>query len=289
MRGKAGLNAIPLTEIDKFYVYPYYYMNELPFFNLLKQDLFHKKCTNLLYFGPPIFKNGVFDALNKYLLNLDVMKRKFNDELFILLYIDKLDHRGHGSGFGSDIWKKTLIYIDRKLSNLYRFLKSINIEFNFVIFSDHGICNINETVNLSKYMRMEGLSWKNMIYLIDATIANLWFNDDSSKRKFSKILNVLGKDKVLYFDKYEDKDVLREYGVNFTDDRYGDVILQTRPGIMFFPNHYSELKPFKGAHGFSPKESVQNAFVTLQMNSEKNMSIRPRHISDVWRIIWSLV
>ena len=89
-------------------------------------------------------------------------------------------------------------------------------------------------------------------------------------------------------DRFEDVKILTKYGVNFEDNRYGDLILQTKPSYMFFPNHYSDRKPFKGSHGYLPEEDVQNAYVIVDINSEKRLSFKPKHIRDIYRIIWSL-
>ena len=278
--------SVPLDFVDRFFIYPYYYMNELPFFEELQKLMSSRANTNMVYIGPKIHKGNYVQICYDYLKNL---KDVSNEDQFILLYLDKLDHRAHGSGYGSPVWVNTLKKTDKELGLLYELIKTKFDDFNFMIFSDHGLSNVKNLIDINKMVRRSGVSWKDTTYLIDATIVNFWFENDNARNKIIRTLDKIGSNKIIYFHKEDDFKILKKYGVGFSDRRYGDLIVQIQPEHMFFPNHYSDRKALKGVHGFLPDEEVQKSFIVVDVNSEGSLDSVPRHIKDVWNVMWALV
>jgi len=122
--------------------------------------------------------------------------------------------------------------------------------------------------------------------LIDATIVNIWEENDAKKNMIISYLNnKIGND-IDIITKQQGK-YLEKLGINFCNNAYGDIIIQCKPGKMFFPNHYSNLKAFKGAHGYLPKEDVQQSYLFFYSNCNKEL-MRLDHIKDIWDLFFYL-
>jgi len=276
---------IPWNVIDRFFIYPYYYMNELPFFADLKSNLQSEYGVNLLYFGPPISSEPITDTINY--MKAIIQTKDANNSL-LMVYVDTLDGVGHAYGVDAKAWKRTLVNVDNELGMLYRFLGTNLKKWSLALFSDHGMCNVNGTIDILGAMKSCGLTSKQFTIFVDATLSLIWLKDESAKYKVLKALEGLGSDKVAFFRRDKDGEVLRRYGVLTDDNRFGDIIVQAMPGFMFFPNFYSNMKPFKGVHGFLPESKCQQSFLTLIVNHSsigKNPQIEIDHIKGIRKVL----
>jgi len=273
----AKIASIPFSVIDKFCIKPYYYMHELPEYLDFKQS-FNRKGFQCHYFGPILHQNPIASLISS-IRNREVSS---GSDSFSFLYLDGLDGIGHNFGIDSNLWIETLRQTDRNLQSLSNFFKSQEIEFKLAIFSDHEMCNAKEIINLPLFLKQMGISIpKDVILFVDATIALIWFNNDKAKNIVRKVLEKIGSEKLVVIQK--DEKLLEKSGVLFKDGEYGDLIIQSKPGFIFFPNYYSDLYPLIGVHGFLPSEKYQRAFLTLPQDCSCCDS--PLHIKDIRRTI----
>ena len=285
IRKGVKVNFLPWNIIDRFYIYPYYYMNELPFLADLRKDFQSKYGMTVPYFGPPLSKEPIDDAIN-YVKAMVATENAGNS--LLMVYVDALDGIGHAYGVGTEVWKKTLVNIDNELRMLRRFLNANLKNWSLTLFSDHGMCNVDRTIDILSVIKSSGLTRKQITIFVDATLSFIWLEDKSAKYKILRALEGLSNDKIVVFRRDKDKEVLREYGVLADDNRFGDIIIQTMPGFMFFPNFYSYLKPFKGVHGFLPESRYQQSFMTLVVNHSsigKDQQIKIDHIKGIRKVL----
>jgi predicted AlkP superfamily pyrophosphatase or phosphodiesterase len=264
-------------------------MNELPSFIELEKELRAVYKTRLLYFGPPVQRVGATDHAIEYIKGLSVETQHSCKKAWLIVYVDVLDHRGHGYGVGSTIWNSTLTSVDNKMRELYITLENLLGTFTFTIFSDHGMYNVEHTIDIMKQLRLIGLGWRSITMLVDATIVNIWLERQINKVSLQKALERVAKDRFIVFNKEDDRSTLQEVGVPLNSTYSGDLIIQARPGYMFYPNSYSDRKCFKGAHGYFPDEKCQQSFLNLNINPEKDLAIKPTHIKDIRRLVLKLV
>ncbi len=244
-------NNIPLYEIGKVALYPYYYMCELPFFFELKKILEEKSQTALTYIGPPKQRTNLHGALFEHL-----KKSKHENEV-IVIYHDTLDGFGHAFGpnsFQCLIHAKSL---DSVLSATYRKLaNTLGKNFTLLIFSDHGQSELKFQINLLSELSKNGLKLGvHYICFVDATLALFWSEDDVAKETIINVLNKIGHGVVI------DEDLRKKYHLEFKDDRYGEIIFVLKPGRTFVPNFFSPFNAMKGLHGYFPEEDVQKSFL----------------------------
>lgn len=282
IRKGAKIGALPWRLMDQFYVRPYYYMNELPAFEKMKTDFQDQTNALVLYFGPPIHRNPINELVNYLSLNRNVTN---GQTLLIILYLDNLDGVGHGFGVGSSPWVSSLRKIDRDLNFLSSFLKTMGIDSNLAIFSDHQMCNAKYVINISHQLNLSGIVLPNdATVFIDATIALIWVNKESLRRRVLSSLDKIGPKRITVLDKQNSERLLERYGVLFKNRIYGDLIVQTMPNHIFFPNFYSDIKALTGVHGFLPSEICQQSFLIVS-DSYASRGPKLSHVKDIRKLL----
>jgi hypothetical protein len=286
LRGTAKVSSMAWSMLDRFYVYPYYFMNELPSFRGLKEE-FRGRGVDLVYLGPPLTKKPLQEAV-KY---LEATRARPCSKTVLFSYVDTLDAVAHKYGVNSEPWAKALAYVDGQVELLWNSINATSEHWALAVFADHGILNVKNTIDLIGRMRSYRLDARSVTIFVDATLSMIWLEKKSALRDVLAATESLGMDRVVVLEKTRDQERLRKYGVFLEDGSYGDVIIQAKPGFMFFPNFYSDLWPFRAVHGFLPEEECQRAFIALVASSDIDSNSLPcklSHIKDVRRVLDSL-
>lgn len=259
-------NNMPSQVIDKFGIYPYYYMSELPFFKELQSLMADNFNSRLTYLGPPMLKNNIYSSIVKH-----VNDSTYNNE-FILAYDDKLDFLGHRYGPSSKYYLQYVHFLDSKLNHVYnKLIKKFDENLTFVVFSDHGQCDKTFVYDILSALRHSGMSLgKDYLVFVDATMAFFWFEKESVKQKLSEFLSNISVGKLL--NQIETK----QYNINFNTNKFGCLIFVLKPGGTFFPNFFSPFGTLKGLHGYLPEDMVQKAFLISSKSIPSNFS----HVKD---------
>lgn len=78
---------------------------------------------------------------------------------FLGIYIEAVDHYGHRYGVGSKELKDMIKKVDDEIYNLIKQMTSLGLDdVSLMVFSDHGMANIQETVDLFKTLDMEDVT-----------------------------------------------------------------------------------------------------------------------------------
>ena len=278
---RVKLHGIAPEHFKKILIFPYFYMNENPFFIMLKRNIERKSDVRVYYIGHSLSKN-----IEKLPILLSITKEV--SRLFIFAYIDDLDGIGHKIGVASREWFNTLKLIDFFIYKICKTLSIVSRQTNIMLFSDHGVCNADEYIDLENLL-LSKLPRETIDYFIDATLAFVRIHKDSLKDLVLRVLYRKLGSKTLIFDIEEDNQILRRYGVYFVNREYGDIIIQTKPCKEFFPNFYSVTRKLIGLHGFWPNEPLQQAFI-VKLSAESNREedhAKPSHIKDLKNYIMS--
>jgi len=270
----AKLLGLPPDHFGKILVFPYYYMNENPFFIGLKKYLEENFDIRVHYLGHSLSKN--IEGLSTIL-----HKAAETPKLFLFEYIDDLDGIGHRKGIASREWFNTLKLIDSFIYRICKSLSTVSRQIRIILFSDHGMCNADEYIDLESLL-LNKLPRESIDYFIDATLAFIRTQRGSLKDTILKLLDKKLNNKVLIFDVKRDKQVLKEHGIYFANSEYGDIIIQTKPCKEFFPNFYSVTNKLIGLHGFWSNETLQQAFIIeFPVEDNREESIKPLHIREL--------
>ena len=260
-------NNIPSEMIEDFQIYPYYYMNELPFFHELRTRMFNESNAELTYMGPPTIKQNLYSKIIEYISS------QRNEREFLLAYDDKLDVIGHKYGPESREYVKYARQLDRNIEMVYRKLKShFRDNLTFMIFSDHGQCQQTFEFDILSALKRNGIILKkDYLCFVDATLALFWFENTGVQEKVYDLLASLKLGRVL---SNEDR---KRYRIEFSSRKFGDIIFVLKPGGTFYPNFYSPFGTLKGLHGYLPEDHVQKAFLI----SDQPLAHKFNHVKDL--------
>lgn len=220
-------------------------------------DILRKKNVNFSYLGWPFLKEQViFQHLQK------AIKQDFET---LIIYLPKLDEILHKYPKNSFKTSKYLNFLDTSLKYHIKPLQESDI--NIIIHSDHGVGKIIKIHNLEKDIRKLDLKMgKDYIAFYDATIARFWcFNGNAIKKLNSSLSN-------LPFGKLLTKTDKINFKINFSHNKYGDLIFLLDEGTYIYPNYYSILFGIPvGAHGYNPNLESQNGIFLTNFKTHTNL------------------
>ena len=225
-------------------------------------DLIKKNDLKFKYVGYPWNKgnNEILTLAEKYIQNNQI----------VLAYIDAIDHDGHVYGVDSPEFEQHLKIFDEIFAAfLTRIQKIENVSIK--IFSDHGMKNVDGTVDVKQIIDSTGLKLENdFIPFLDSTMARFLVCNNNAKELLIETLEGISGGSLLTNEE------LVKYKINFNTREYGDLIFLADPGKLILPNFYSVLgRAGKGMHGWDPDDKTQDSFLFM------NQKIRINEKGDV--------
>ena len=205
----------------------------------------------------------------KILRNYENVKKRD----FIFAYFAGLDGIQHLYTKSSKETKNKLDYYSKKLSKLFNILeKEYGANYEVAIFSDHGMTSLTDTVDLKKDISSLNLiEGKDYLSFLDSTMARFWYHNQNAKQVIRELLN---RNKVGHFVSDEDK---KAWGIDFSDNRYGDDIFLINPGVQIAPSDMGR-DALPGMHGYTPDDKDSNA---LWMSTFKPTSY-PKEVLNIF-------
>jgi predicted AlkP superfamily pyrophosphatase or phosphodiesterase len=207
-------------------------------------------------------KNWFFHAAPDYNVDIGSVKAHIASALFppcpfALIHVGDLDRVGHRYGPDSPERRAASKNVDSELREIYGLLEGRFSSVHFLIFSDHGMVEVKEFLDVQKALGDLNLDVrKEYLVFLDSTMARFWFFTEDARKTISETLLSLRGGHVLTQEEHVKHHL--QYGHN----RFGDLIFLADPGVLIFPNFYQSKKPVKGMHGYMPGYSEQqSAFV----------------------------
>lgn len=179
---------------------------------------------------------GPQGRIKKKLLNIEDY-----DEDVVLLKITQLDHVGHKYGPGTKEHNDSLREVDELLGEVVEG----KADFDLLVFSDHGMQNIKDSVDLRSGLTEEiGLTeGQDFIAFYNSTCALIRWTSANSKDQTQRYL----KDSDLLSLLTEEQ--LEELEIGVTAREFADDVIATQPGVVVSPDFYRYTPP-EGMHGF---------------------------------------
>ncbi len=141
------------------------------------------------------------------------------------------------------------------------------------IFSDHGMTPIQQTVDLISEVEQLGLRIpEDYLPAYDSTMARFWIGNERAETRLRHLL-----DDIPYGRLLTDQEIA-QLGLDFNDDRYGNLIFVLQPGTLLCPSDMGRI-PFAGMHGFHPQEDPAAHAVFL---SSIPHATPVTHITDIF-------
>ncbi len=170
---------------------------------------------------------------------------------FCYVHLSQLDALGHAHGPHSPQLKQGLNNIDDLIRELVTGLESkLSVrDLNLVIFGDHGMVMVRETVDLLAALQdSEARLGTHYVVFLDSTMARFWFFKEGMKSKVESILGQFkGKGHIL------GEEEMARYRVRFKNHRHWDLLWLANEGVLIHPNFFhTGGNPPKGMHGYAP-------------------------------------
>jgi hypothetical protein len=195
---------------------------------------------------------------------------------FAFLYWPALDGVLHSVGNRSPLVPEKLRGYERWIRELLAVAEEHYAEVRLYIFSDHGMANCDELLDLKS--RIEPLPLRlgrDYAVVYDSTMARFWFFNERAKNEITAALNAVPNGRIL-----PDAELkrLRAY---FPAHYFGELIYLANEGVLIVPSHMGE-RPIRGMHGYHPE--AKHSYAMLCTNQAE---IPPdvAGITDIFRLM----
>jgi hypothetical protein len=197
---------------------------------------------------------------------------------FAFLYwpgLDGLLHRvGNQSPEAPQKLRRYEIWIEQLLAEARRHYREIRL----YVFSDHGMANCDELLDLKA--KIESLPLRmaeDYLAVYDSTLARFWFFNDRARREISGALAQIPQGRIL------PEAELKQLRAYFPDHYFGELIFLVREGVLIVPSHMGE-RPIRGMHGYHPADPHSYAMLcTNQPSIPDDINAIP----DIYRLMTS--
>jgi predicted AlkP superfamily pyrophosphatase or phosphodiesterase len=182
---------------------------------------------------------------------------------FAFVYWPDLDGLLHMVGNKSaEVPAKLRVY-EQRLEQLLSHAEEHYQEVRLYIFSDHGMANCTELLDLKAMI--EGLRLKfgqDYVAVYDSTMARFWFPSEpqSSEGRTPSSSNALSpRDQIIQRlneipqGRIVPDSELAQMRALFPDRHFGELIFLVKEGVLIVPSHMGE-RPIKAMHGYHPEE-----------------------------------
>ena len=237
-------------------------------------DLLRKNKISFSYFKGGIKhteKSGRFLANLSHLISRSdsrCLKSALKDSAdFKFIYLTELDHVAHQYGIDSSRIKEKLEELD---SLMEKYIKESGRPF--IIISDHGMIKVKQKTDILSRIEKTGLVLgRDYLVFLESVMARFWFFNDEAHSKITNELKNIKEGHIL------EENEKREFGINFKDNKFGDLFFILEPGYVIIPNYYQvKIKP-RAMHGYLPRFN-KGIFLT---NLELGKQIRDINFIDV--------
>jgi len=197
-----------------------------------------------------------------------------SDATFFFLYLCEMDGFLHMHCKDPDAIDEKLRWYEEQLREVFRVARRRDPEASLMVCSDHGMTPVRKHADLVADVEKLGLRMpQDYLAVYDSTMARFWFFNESARRRVSGALESLECGRLLT------KPELTEFGLNFPDDRYGELIFLLNAGWMVAESEFNGRGWYpEGMHGYHPSDSYSDA---IFLSNEKPLQPM-RTIADVY-------
>jgi hypothetical protein len=188
---------------------------------------------------------------------------KGSTDLYLAMY--DLDGIGHLHGVGSDIYHSQILRVEHWISHLFQNLKQKHPNAKLIVFSDHGMANVEKGVSLNLEQKFGVGGMNSYLYFLDSSICRIWYFDRTLQDKMEDYLCSLHVGTILSRNERE------RYGCR--SNRWGDTLFLLDEKYSFSPDFFGKKLP-KAMHGYHPDILSQQAVLMTDRDHEVLKEIR---------------
>lgn len=189
--------------------------------------------------------------------NRDALIRDIQAERidFAFLYWAGLDGLLHRVGNQSPEVPAKLREYEKWIQNILTVAQRHYSEIQLYVFSDHGMANCDELLNLKALIEPLPLRFgEDYAVVYDSTMARFWFFNDRARQQITSALEQVPQGRIL------PEGELKELRAWFPDNYFGELIFLVKEGVLILPSHMGE-RPIRGMHGYHPSDPQSYAML----------------------------
>jgi len=220
----------------------------------------------------------VSDPSKSELVNLQVVTADIRSERidFAFVYWPDLDGLLHRVGNQSPEVPEKLRQYEQWMEQLLAVARGHYEEIRLYIFSDHGMANCDELLDLNT--RIEALDVRmerDYAVVYDSTMARFWFFNERARSQIVDCLRQIPQGRTLPDEQ------LKELRAFFPDRYFGELIFLVNEGVLIVPSHMGE-RPIRAMHGYHPQDKHSYAaLLTNQTGLPEDVNAIP----DIFRLM----
>lgn len=174
---------------------------------------------------------------------------------FAFLYWPALDGLLHSVGNQSPLVPEKLRGYEKWIRDLVNVAEEHYEEVRLYIFSDHGMANCDELLDLkSKIEPLPFRVGRDYAVVYDSTMARFWFFNDRAREEITATLKRVPQGRILPHSE------LKELRAPCDDNYFGELIFLVNEGVLIVPSHMGE-RPIRGMHGYHPQAKQSYAML----------------------------
>lgn len=177
---------------------------------------------------------------------------------FAFVYWPELDGLLHRVGNQSPEIAPKLRQYEDWISKLLEVARAHYAEIRLYIFSDHGMANCDEHLDLKS--KIEALPLRfgvDYAAVYDSTMARFWFFNKESREFITYCLKQIPQGRIL------PNDELKKMHCLFPGQYFGELIFLVKEGALIVPSHMGE-RPIRAMHGYHPHD--KHSYAALLTN-----------------------
>jgi hypothetical protein len=190
----------------------------------------------------------VSDPARDELANLHALRADITAERidFAFLYWPDLDGRLHRVGNRSPAVPAKLREYEQRLDELLATARRHYDEVRLYVFSDHGMANCDELLNLRARLGLLAARMpRDYAVVYDSTMARFWFFNERARTEVTACLRQVPRGRILSDEE------LAGLGALFPDRYFGELIFLVEEGVLIVPSDMGE-RPIRAMHGYHP-------------------------------------
>jgi hypothetical protein len=194
---------------------------------------------------------------------------------FAFLYLAEMDGLLHRTGKASTEIDDKLKWYEAALRDVLVTATRFYDDVHLHVCSDHGMATVHTTVDIMSRVERLGLAHGvDYVATYDSTMARFWFRSQSARAAVRSLLEPLTEGRIL------EESELDDLGCRFEEDRFGQLIFLTNPGVLIVPSHMGR-KPIVGMHGYHPDDPDSDASLLSSVPPPGD----PKCITDIYGLM----
>jgi hypothetical protein len=165
---------------------------------------------------------------------------------------------------------------EQRIERLLAVAREHYAQVRLYIFSDHGMANCDEYLDLQKEINaLDVKMGRDFAAVYDSTMARFWFFHEAARQQIIEKLRTIPQGRIV------PEAELRALHAHFEDHHFGELIFLVKEGVLIVPSHMGE-RPIRAMHGYHPSDPQSYAAL---LTNQKEIPAAIEAIPDIYRLM----